>query len=396
MPPQETLFRLGKYWIGRVPGSDRLYRFWYDAGAGEVRRRSLATTVLDEAQIKLASLVLNEGTGSAREPKDVGLYSVLHRYYETHTDHRPNAFAARRHGDLILQFLNDDAAKVAELNRDRQIAFIKNLHTEQGYSVAYIARIQSTISAALNRSVAADDDDTAALLRRAPKIIVQAGMIAEILNAPEPVPRTWHPDLKGLARFFDAIPPEEDTRIRRFALLMLAFAARPEAIRDLTPSQLDERNKLVKLNPDGRRQTKKHRPTLPAPPRLWKAMMGWLDEDTLVHKDGNPVIVLRKPWHAIRERARLPEAFTPYALRHYMATELRRRRVPREQREMWMGHHRVNINDAYGIFEPDYLKDARDAVDSFLKELEKACKVPLFRQVSAKTASGALAADAGK
>lgn len=385
MSESARLFELGKYWIGRVAGTDRLYRFWYDPGAGEIRRRTLKTDDLETAKIRLAALVLGEGDGKAREPKDVMLLAVLDPYWRDHTDRRPNPWAARRAGALLINFLDDDAARVAALTKQKQVDFIRWLRDKHGHSVAYISRVQSVIAAALNRAVADDDEDAGALLTRAPKIIVQPRTVAELLDAPEPTPRTWHPDLQGAAAFFDAIEPDEETRLLRFSILMLALASRPEAVKALRGEQIDHRYRLVKLNPDGRRQTKKYRPTLPAPDRLWSSLETWCEADTVVHKDGKPVVVLRKPWAAARTRAGLPAQFTPYALRHMIATELRRRRVPKEQREMWMGHRRASVNDAYGIFDPDYLADARAAVDDFLGELERACGKPLFRQVSAKS-----------
>lgn len=378
------LFEIGKYWIDRVSGSERLYRFWYDAGAGEIRRRSLETADLEEAKIRLAALVLSEGPGHAREPKDVTLLAVFTRYWEEHSDDRTNPSAARRAGNLLIDFLGDDAAKVALLTQDKQREFLHWMRDTHHHSVAYISRVQSIIAAALNRAVADDDLDTKALLTRSPKIIVQPAAVAEVLDAPEPMPRTWHPDIKGLARFFDAIPPEEETRILRFSILMLALGGRPEAIKELAPAQIDERYKLVNLNPEGRRQTKKYRATVPVPDRLWPVLETWCDEQTIVHKDGEPVIVLRKPWAAIRKVAKLPEQFTPYALRHMVGSELRRRRVTKEQREAFMGHRRRNTNDMYGVFDPDYLAEAKTAIDDFLGELQAACKRPLFRQVSAK------------
>jgi integrase len=272
---------------------------------------------------------------------------------------------------------------VSRLTQAAQVDFMKWLR-ERKLSVAYISRVQSVIAAALNMAVAGDDDDDRALLNRSPRIIVQPPAVAAAIDAPEPVPRNWHPDIRSLARFLDAIPPAEQTRLMRFTILMLAFAARPEAIKELQPFQIDRRYRLVALNPPKRRQTKKHRPTLPVPALIWPLLETWSDADTIVHKDGHPVVVLRKPWKAVRQAAKLPETFTPYSLRHLMATELRRRRVPREQREMWMGHRRAAVNDAYGTFDPDYLADARDAVNALLGELAALCKVSPFRQVSAK------------
>src|SRR5215212_9649329 len=101
----EELFRLGRYWIARVAGSGNLYRFWYDAGAGEIRCRSLGTADLEQAKLELAAIVLKEGAGRAAEPRDVLLIAPLARYWEEHSDHRRDAASARRAGCYLLEFL---------------------------------------------------------------------------------------------------------------------------------------------------------------------------------------------------------------------------------------------------------------------------------------------------
>ena len=380
----ERLFELEPYWIARVDGSDRLYRFWYDARAGEIRRRSLKTADLEAAKRALAALVLREGPGHARRPLDVTLIAVLTRYWEEHSDARPNPWAARRAGNLWLDFLQDDAARVGAITQARQHAFFRHLHG-MGLSVAYISRVQAIVAAALNRAVAADEDDSDALLTHVPKMIVQPRAIAEILNAPEPQPANWHPTIEELARFIDCIPPEEESRILRATVLSLIFG-RPEAVLELTPFQIDRRDRLVMLNAAARRQTKKYRPTLPMPDCFWETLLSWCDAPTLVHHGKAAVVSLRKPWARVRLAAGLPPQMTRKALRHMLATEFRRRKVPKEDRELWQGHRRLSTNDRYGTFDPDYLKPAKDAVNDLLLELNAACKKPFLRQISAKTA----------
>lgn len=323
------------------------------------------------------------------------LLAVLVSYWENHTDKRPNPSAARRHGNLLLDFLGS-TAKVSEFTKTKQIEFIKHLH-EQGLTVAYIARLMTTIGAALRRVTAKEDEeDESAMLVRAPRIIAQAVAIAQMLDAPEPTPRNWHPDMAQIAAALDAIPPEEESRLMRFIILMLAFAARNEAIQQIAPFQIDTRYKLLALNPPGRRQNKKHRPTLPVPPAIWELVQSWCDGETLVSKDRERLVmkdgervavksrnrvILRKPWRAMIKAAGLPKGFTPYALRHFMATEFRLRGVSEEQRERWMGHRKETVNDGYGKFAPSYLEEARDAV---LVELSALCKTSSFRQVTVK------------
>jgi integrase len=178
-------------------------------------------------------------------------------------------------------------------------------------------------------------------------LIVQPQRIAERLDVPEPEPQNWHPDIGQLARFLDAIPYEEESRLLRFTILTLIFG-RPEAVRELRPFQINVREQEVQLNAPGRRQTKKYRPTLPMPDVVWPSLLSWRDAATIVHKNGKPVISFGKKWREVRELAGLPTEFTAKSLRHMLATELRARKVPKEEREMWQGHRRLSTNDRYG------------------------------------------------
>lgn len=375
-------FEIANQWIGKVEGSKRYYRFWYDARAAEVRRRSLGTTDFEEAKLRLAEEVLTTGSGPAKEPSEVPLSAVFARYFEEHTDLRPNPSGPRRAAKLLFEFLGDQSAAVSWLTKTRQREFLRWL-VEKGYSVGYISRMQVSISAAINRSIAEDDDEEGYLLTRAPRIIKGERTIAALLQAPAPIPENWHPDVEMLAAYFDVLPEDEDTRLRRFTILQL-MCGRPDAVKELRSEQIDERHRLIVLNDTQRRQTNKYRATLPVPDMLWPQLDLWRCSSTLVNKDGEPVRVLRKPWHRYREKAGLPKTFVPKCLRHMLATELRRRRVPREEREMWQGHRRPSTNDENGVFDPEFLGTAKNAVNDLLMSVDKAAKCGIFRQVSAK------------
>lgn len=386
--PKEPAARLGRYWIDKVSGSANWYRFWYDAGSGETRRRSLGTASLELAELELAAILLKEGAGRPVEPKDAALVTVLHRYWEEHSDKLRSKAQARCAGRYLLEFMGSDA-RVGAFTRKRQVEFLHDLHA-RGFTSSYISRLMSSIQAALNRAVAADDDDGSGLLIRAPKIIYQPKAVAEVLNVPEPEGRLWHADLAMIARFLDALTDEEEF-LRRWVIMLVGFCCRPEAALEATPYQLDRRYQLIQLNPHGRRQTKKYRPTIPVAGSLWPLLEEWSASERLsgfTFKN-----YPSKQWETARVRAELPEEFTPRAIRHFMATELRhahRRygvpRVPLDEREMFMGHRRAKTNDMYGAFEPDYLDAAKTAVDAVLQALNAACKKPFLRQVSAKPA----------
>jgi len=160
-------------------------------------------------------------------------------------------------------------------------------------------------------------------------------------------------------------------------------------------NQFDPQHNMIAWNAHGRRQTKKYRPTVPVPSLILPHMEEWTCEaDTFIHFDGQPVTDIRSPW--ARTEAICGVHLTPKSLRHFMATEMRKRDVPEEQRELWMGHRRQKTNDRYGVFHADYLKNARDCADSVFSELSELCKKPICRQVAAKSDTAAPRDKGGK
>ncbi len=65
-PRKNALFELGEQWIGAISGSAALYRFWYDERTGRTSRASLGTEDIEEAKLKLATIVLKGGRQKGR------------------------------------------------------------------------------------------------------------------------------------------------------------------------------------------------------------------------------------------------------------------------------------------------------------------------------------------
>jgi hypothetical protein len=375
------LFQLGNYWIDPVPGSPNFYRFWYDRGSGEVRKRTLKTPDFEDAKIELAAIVLSEGSDRPEQPGDVQLVTILHHYWTNHSDKGRSRTAARLAGERLLDFLGPNAT-VGEFRRGKQRAFMESLRSK-GLSVGTISRQMTLIQAAL-KFATADDDDGEGMLARAPTVIYSEKAVAEALKLPEPVPQNWHPNLDMIAAFLNGLTDQEEV-LRRFTIFKLAFACRSEAAIEAGPFSLDRRYKLLSLNPTGRRQTKKHRPTLPVPANLWPVLTEEWTGETFI----GTRYKLQNRWQFARDRIDLPPEFIPNSLRHFMATELRHAhlrygvdRVPEDEREMWMGHRKGNIHNSYGAFEPDYLLSARLAVEAILDALNEKLVRAVFRQAT--------------
>jgi integrase len=166
----------------------------------------------------------------------------------------------------------------------------------------------------------------------------------------------------------------------RYTILALNTWARPEAILDLNvETQVDFRLGLIDLNPPGRPQVKnKFRPII----RLTENLRGWL----LYWNETKPLNRAKKgltvPVQSVSaqnfelpcKRAEIPR-ITPYTLRHYMPTRVRRLPdpPPREERSTWMGHvdpkHRTT-EEWYESFDPYYLAKTAKAVDQVMLALD--------------------------
>jgi len=430
------LFEIGGQWIDNVDGSANYYRFWYDRGAGELRRRSLKTTDFEEAKLKLAAIV---GTGvtqdDAREPEKVMISAVLNHYFTQRTDKLPSADAARRAGVLVTNFLIDEAGfkpsvKVSVFTKGMQQKFAEWCAVEFDHSVAYISRNLSVIGAAFNFAASDVVIKTpegelreVRLLRFAPDIYYDQTWLSEVTDQPESRPRDYVPTYEDLALLLDC--PGSDM-LRRYDLIALNTWARPTANLDIRVSkQVDFQHDLLDLNPPGRRQNKKRRPLI----RLTRNLRAWFelwgDESPL----NRPVVdkrtgkikrvaitslkmqfYLRAMYFMLRKsgltdseirhleqekKQQRPEAYwaaiekaeaagirrmSRYTYRHFMATKVRgleEVRVDREQREMWLGHVESDTTSWYETHDPEYLRACADATDVIMEKLDALTTRPL-------------------
>jgi hypothetical protein len=82
-------------------------------------------------------------------------------------------------------------------------------------------------------------------------------------------------------------------------------------------------------------------------------------------------------WRLTRSEAGLDERVTPYSIRHGLARELRKRRVPTEQIGLFLGHlpdGSAATTSIYAPYEPGFLNDAVDAIESVMADVRKHLK----------------------
>ena len=169
-----------------------------------------------------------------------------------------------------------------------------------------------------------------------------------------------------LRNFFHTIKADH---LKRFILWSVGTAARPSSIFELHSDQIDIERRLVILNPQGRQQTKKHRPTVKLPRQL--IMLA--QDGFQIEFRGKPIASIKKAWRNHRTEFGFDKAVNPYSLRHTMARHLRASGVPAWEVAAQMGHKKreMSVTEIYAPFDPSYLSQSVAAIEEFLEELLK-------------------------
>jgi integrase len=330
-------FQIGRYWLSQRPNSPAWCRTWFEAR--QTRRASLGTESYEAAKKKLADWYVKHGDLPQLERDQVTLDALMVRYYEHHAIH--TASAATAYGAIKKINARIPSVTVAGFNHATQTQLIADLRTE-GLSDGYITRVMTVARAALNYAHKREE----------------LASVPHVLNAGHSEPRQRRLSVDEMTAFVNAINSEV---LARYVLVALTTLARPAAVMELRWPQI--RDGLVYLNPEGRKQTKKHRPTLPLTHTL--ARITRTESDYVI---GKRLLSIKKPFATAAAKAKLT-GISPYTLRHTMATELRARGVPPWELAGYMGHRIARTTEIYAAYAPDYLSHAKVATDAYMGSL---------------------------
>lgn len=382
------------HWLdNNVNGSARYYVYWYesdrDRRAGKKRRKSLKTENLGEAQDRLIAFILERNTSGS----DALIISVLDQYITDLEEGRITLGSPKP--AFRAQVMITEALDGEETVDELEEAFQKEKlwtywRKTYGHSANYMARHMSVLKAAIDHCG----------VKNPPHIIQTEARIARSLKIKKTNKEKWFPKSDDdLARFVDA---QTSDYAFRWIIVALTTACRPEAGIDLGPSQFDYENMILDLNPGGRAQhDNKWRPVQ----RLTECLAGWgktWDTGIQFTRDDAQMAILKreKPWkleprfipyagidslesafHRTRQKVDMPK-MCPYSIRNKMITVLRIAQVPGSQRSIWMGHmdeeEKRITSGSYGAYDPTFLKEAAEATDEFMTELNKRTDRDLF------------------
>jgi integrase len=351
-------FQLGAYWIEPRKGTANWQRTWREGGVK--RRASLGTQDFERAKIAQAEWYVANAPIRDAQPSDVPVAAVLTRYLAKHGNALPSKDTAKRAADLWKAYWKD--CTVADLTVEAQEAFVAWLRAQERdgkpYSEGYVNRVVGVGKAALNRAWKRQE-------------IVQVPWI-DLPPGGESYPYTATD--AQIAALLNAIP--KDSHLWPYCMIRLNTGCRGDAALDLQPFQVDWSRGLIRLNPEGRKQTKKYRPVVPLTATLRRELES-VDAAYYVNWRGKKIASIKHAWRKVRKAAGLPAWFAPKVLRHTVATHLRGVSVPAWEVSGQIGHKKAGTSEIYAKFDPAYLGQARTALDAWMEELART--VPRLR-----------------
>lgn len=182
----------------------------------------------------------------------------------------------------------------------------------------------------------------------------------------EKEPRGRPMSVEEIRRLFAACKHEH---LRRFLILLAGTGARPEALLELKWSQIE--NGCITLNPPGRKQTKKRRPTLKVCDTLSAMIETWREGEHVITWEDDPVSSVKTAWRSLRADAGFDKRVQPTSFRHTLGRWLRANSVPPYEVSAFLGHRLpgMTVTDIYAVADPLYMLASREAVDKLMRAI---------------------------
>lgn len=418
MPGREApLYRRGKYWLDKLRREDgtarspRWYIFWYDPAARREASVSTGTENDEEAIVALDRRYLadrgeapafchacGQPTASAEAYL---LVDAIADYRLEKGDLASSADSIQARLKHVLDFLDAEDARADGVfgvetscaaaagnvfitafrawSREQPITW-KNkdgaITVSRPRSAATTEESVLQVAAALNHAVNADPP-------RSEKRPVYKPLPRKQVSRP----RRHRVDVPVLADMLAYAAETDKKRASLHSFIVASFCtiARPDSVVDICVAPEREQwfpgAPTLDLNPFGRAQTNKFRPTIPVLPVLAEWLTAELiayhklDKDArrgagyLVNYYGRPVQDVDRAWATMLTNLKLPKGreWKPYLLRHSLATILRNRGVAKWDLEGFMGHDVTGSTETYAIGRFDTVYRA---LEDILGEIE--------------------------
>jgi len=354
-------YQVGEYWLSLQSRSVSWCRTWYDHRTRQTKRVSLGTADFEEAKQVLNDWFILQHQQQHQDPQEVLLADLFARYYEQYGQKLKSAHLARLSLEYWLEFYGGktvtETANVTEQERFHNW-LIYNKRLKPNSAARIIAYGKAAISWSWKRGE-----------------IHHMPYFLPVKNIGVIPPRGRPLEVREVALM---IKQAKATHLKDFIILMLATAARPDAVLDLTYGRCDFDNQLITLNAFDRVQTKKHRPTVKLPDELLpylQSLKAQSESDHVINFQGRSIKRIKTAWKATRAKAELDDQVNPYSLRHTMARHMRRSGVPAWEVSAQLGHktREASTTEIYAPFDPTYLSKAKAAIDDYICQV--ACEL---------------------
>jgi hypothetical protein len=398
--PEQPLYARGKYKLERIGGRAYLQIVWYDEEAGRNRYKSAGSAEVAKGEEALDRLYMERERGQTicpgcGRPFDKAIGCRVDRAiadYLVARERKPSFEALRARLDHFLDFLEGTGRASLECDQvdERVIEVFREWSAEQPIKIGKTGqeRVRAlgtteatvrTLAAAIN--LAHKNEETAssakftalppASVSRSPTYRSSIGELAAMfrycLDPKAPTGQDWSEKMK--ARMVLHRYP-----LLQFLRISVATWCRPDAAHDFSTApgrdQWSSNARVIHLNPRGRRQTKKYRPSVPVP-----ELMARLIE---AHPRGAfvPVNSVRKAFEAMQEELGLPrERETGQKLIRRSIAQIARPRIGEAQwtqGEIMLGHRKASTSDIYALFDPANLGIALSVTEQIMNEIETA------------------------
>lgn len=362
-------FTVGPYTLGRRDNSDALYAIWYDEKTKRTKRTSLRTSDWEAAKTRLLELYqeTHKLPSDYAKPSSVKLQAVLDDYWQHHGKKLISATTVTILLRNWKEFWGDaTVADVRDVNRQEE--FHEFLQAK-GYAPNSVNRTLEIGRAAIRRAWKRGVIDSC------PYIHTVEGEFDKPLGRPL--------SIDELRAFYRG---SNERHWQDFFLLMLGTGSRPKAVITLHKYQIDFSEGLINLQPAGRKQTTKFRPTVRLPATL-EARFKDRPDGALIVFHGKAVGKMDHAIRRARKKANLSGKVNAYSLRHTVARYLRKEGVDTAEIAAQLGHKRFghDMTLRYMPHAPDYLEKSCAALERLL-QLVIAENAPALRQKSKKAA----------
>jgi len=362
-------FQLDKYFLGKQSRSPAWCRCHYDAETGQTRHFSLGTIDFEEAKQKLTDWYVLDHQKKQQPNSEVLLSELFARYYDKHASTLISHATVRGYLNHWLDFYGTATLQEAA-DLTKQEAFRSWLIDEKGLSLSTVLKVLKNGKAAVNWAYKRSE-------------IAQIPYF-ELVKVPDPEPKGRALEIEETACL---LQHAEHHHLRLFILMLIGTLARPQAIFELEFSQIDFKRRIIELNPKGRTQTQKVRPTVKLPETLAPILLK--EKSKNIHQrvitfNGEPVKNLKRSWGQMRTKSGLKGNVHPYSIRHTMARWLREQSVPAWEVAEQLGHrgNGYRVTEIYTSHSPDYLEQAVKAIDAYFLRLTCELRVNAIDELS--------------